>query len=116
MGHLGKAKKCPPVPWRCEIKAGSNDYLYIVDAEGEVLGSLWGPVERTYPAARLLEALTKDLSADAVLQLSRPMSAPLSDEDKAARDERARLRGMRMRKQRLKGMHLFTDANHPDDP
>lgn len=100
MGHLGKAKKCPPVPWHCEHKQGSNDYLYIVDADGEVVGSLWGPVERTYPAARLLEALTRNLGPEDVAQLAQPFGAPPIDESKAERDERARLRGMRMRKQR----------------
>lgn len=104
MGHSGKAKKCPPTPWHCELKAGSKDYLYIVDAEGEVVGSLWGPVERTYPAARLLEALTRCLRPEQVAHLARPFGAGPGDDSpevKAERDERARLRGIRMRKQRM---------------
>ena len=101
MGHLSNARKCPPIPWECKLKEENGDYLYIFDAEGNRIGALWGPVARIYPAARLLEALTRLVDPEQVADLARPVGVRALDENPAERDERSRLRGIRMRKARM---------------
>jgi hypothetical protein len=99
MGHRGDRRRLPPLPWTWQDER--DGYVIIYDADGHKVGALWGDAGRCYAAAKFIEWLTVRYGERLRQEFEADTFMP--DADKASRDEAARVRGIRMRKERLRG-------------
>jgi hypothetical protein len=97
MGIRSDARKLPPLPWTWA--AEREHMLYLFDASGKKIGAFWGDAKSTYAAAKFVEWLTVRYGNPLLAEFER-LGIASDAYMKADRDERARLRGIRMRKLR----------------
>jgi hypothetical protein len=93
MGHKGDRRKLPPLPWTWQSER--NGYVVIYDAEGYKIGAFWGDAGRCFAAAKFIEWVTA--------RYGERLNAEFQPEEENAeikrrRDERARVRGLAMKR------------------